>query len=39
MSDTVHRRSAPPITLGTDDLLDLDDVVQGFRCRVRDIIE
>jgi Uma2 family endonuclease len=35
----VHRRSAPPITLGTADLLDLDDVVQGFRCNVRDIFE
>jgi hypothetical protein len=39
MSDTVHRRSALPITLGPDDLLDLDDVVPGFRCNVRDIFE
>ena len=36
---TVHRRSAPPITLGTADVLDLDDVVEGFRCNVRDIFE
>ena len=36
---TVHRRSALPITLGTADLLDPDDVVPGFRCSVRDIFE
>ena len=34
---SVHRRSTPPITLGPADLLDLDDVVQGFRCKVLDI--
>jgi Uma2 family endonuclease len=38
-SVTVHRGSASPISLGTADLLDLDDVVQGFRCNVRDIFE
>jgi Uma2 family endonuclease len=38
-SVTVHRRSAPPNTLGTGDLLDLDDALQGFRCNVRDIFE
>jgi Uma2 family endonuclease len=32
-----HRRSAPPITLGVADFLDLDDVVQGFRCKIQDI--
>ncbi len=34
-----HRPSAPPITLGVADFLDLDDVVQGFRCAVQDIVE
>lgn len=34
---TVHRRSASPVTLGADDLLDLDDVVNGFRLHVHDI--
>ncbi len=32
-----HRPSAPPITLGAADVLDLDEVVQGFRCPVQDI--
>jgi Uma2 family endonuclease len=36
---TVHRGSAPPITLGTGDLLDLNEVIQGFHCPVRDIFE
>jgi Uma2 family endonuclease len=34
---TAHRGSAPPVTLGPADLLDLDDVVQGFSCEVQDI--
>ncbi len=34
---TTHRAFGPPITLGAADLLDLDEVVQGFRCRVLDI--
>jgi Uma2 family endonuclease len=34
---TVHRRSASPTALGVADFLDLDDVVQGFRCAVQDI--
>jgi Uma2 family endonuclease len=34
---TAHRPSAQPIMLGTADLLDLDDVVQGFRCKVQNI--
>ena len=32
-----HRPSAPPVTLGAADFLDLDEVLQGFRCRVLDI--
>ena len=36
---TTHRRSVPPLTLGTADLLDLDDVVPGFGCRIREIFE
>jgi Uma2 family endonuclease len=32
-----HRGSAPPVALGVGDFLDLDDVVQGFRCAVQDI--
>jgi len=32
-----HRRLTPPIALHEDDDLDLDDVVTGFRCRVREI--
>jgi Uma2 family endonuclease len=36
---TVHRRLTPPTTLLEDDELDLDDVVAGFRCRVREIFE
>ena len=34
---TVHRRLTPPTTLAEDDELDLDDVVTGFSCRVREI--
>jgi len=34
-----HRRGAPPLTLGVNDTLDLDDAVPGFRCRVREIFE
>lgn len=36
---TVHRRLTPPTTLLDDDELDLDDVVTGFRCHVREIFE
>jgi Uma2 family endonuclease len=36
---TVFRPSTSPVTLRTDDLLDLDDVVPGFRCRVHEIFE
>ena len=36
---TVHRRLTPPATLIEDDELDLDDVVEGFSCRVREIFE
>lgn len=36
---TVYRRMTPPVTLqGTNDL-DLDDVVSGFCCQVREIFE
>jgi Uma2 family endonuclease len=32
-----HRSSALSATLGTADILDLNDVVLGFRCKVQDI--
>jgi Uma2 family endonuclease len=34
---TAHRPAAAPVTLGSPDMLDLDDVVPGFRCKVQDI--
>ena len=34
-----HRRGMPSLTFGVDDTLDLDDVVPGFRCLVREIFE
>jgi hypothetical protein len=37
---TIHRPLAPAVTLTrSDDALDLDDVVPGFRCRLRDVFE
>lgn len=36
---TVHRRLAASVTLSVDDTLDLDDVVAGFSCLVRDIFD
>jgi Uma2 family endonuclease len=38
-SVVVHRASTPPATLGFDDVLDLSDVVTGFRCCVREVFE
>lgn len=35
----VHRRLTPPLALTLDDVLDLDDVVTGFRCQVREIFD
>jgi Uma2 family endonuclease len=35
---TVFRRLIAPVLLGTDDELDLSDVVSGFRCPVREIV-
>ncbi len=35
----VHRRGATPLMLTMDDALDLDDVLPGFRCVVREIFE
>jgi len=35
----VHRRLMPPLTLAGHDMLDLDDVVPEFRCRVAQIFE
>jgi Uma2 family endonuclease len=36
---TVHRPSAPPLTLtAADDRLDLDDVVPGFHCSLGEIL-
>ncbi len=35
-----HRRSAAPVTFRDErDVIDLDDVVPGFRCEVREIFE
>lgn len=34
---TAYRPGALPMTLRTADLLDLDDVVPGFRCSVQDL--
>jgi Uma2 family endonuclease len=34
-----HRRLAAPVMLTEDDELDLNDVVPGFNCRVREIFE
>jgi Uma2 family endonuclease len=36
---TVHRRLTPPTRLVEDDELNLDDVVTGFSCRVREVFE
>lgn len=36
---TVHRRLSAPITLTPGNELDLDDVVEGFRCQVREIFD
>ena len=33
----IHRRLAVPVTLGVDETLDLDDIVPGFSCAVREI--
>ena len=35
----VYRRLAAPLTLSVDETLDLDDVVPGFSCPVREIFE
>jgi Uma2 family endonuclease len=36
---TAYRPGAPPITLSGEDEVDLDDVVTGFRCSVREAFE
>lgn len=36
---TVFRRGAEPVLLRADDVLDLGDVVHGFRCTLREILE
>jgi hypothetical protein len=37
-SVTTCRQSAPPITLRSGaELLDLDEIIPGFRCTLRDI--
>ena len=36
---TVHRLGAAPATLTSDDTLDLDDVVAGFRLQLHDVFE
>jgi Uma2 family endonuclease len=36
---TVFRPSGPELALAADDVLDLNDVVPGFRCRVRELFE
>ena len=35
----IHRRLAVPVKRTREDVLDLDDIVPGFCCRVRDIFE
>ena len=38
-SVVMYRRLSPPVALRAgDDLLEFDDIVPGFRCRVRDIV-
>lgn len=39
LTATIHRRLTPPVTLSGNDVIDLDDVVSGFRCVVHDIFE
>lgn len=36
---TVYRPGTAPITLGSDDTLDLDDAVAGFRLQLREVFE
>jgi Uma2 family endonuclease len=36
---TVFRPATPELALATDDVLDLGDVVSGFRCSVRALFE
>jgi Uma2 family endonuclease len=38
-SATVYRRLTPPIVLRDEQTIDLDDVVPGFRCTVREVFE
>src|SRR5262249_17281711 len=38
-SVAIARRLAVPLALPLDDALDLDDVVPGFRCAIRQIFE
>ena len=39
LTATIHRRLTPPVTLSGNDVIDLDDVVSGFRCGVQDIFK
>jgi Uma2 family endonuclease len=39
LTATIHRRLTPPVTLSVNDVVNLDDVVSGFQCRVQDIFE
>jgi Uma2 family endonuclease len=36
---TTHRRPTSSLTASGDETIDLDDVVPGFRCTVREIVE
>jgi Uma2 family endonuclease len=36
---SLFRRSAAPVTIDADGVLDLDEVVSGFRCRLRELFE
>ena len=38
-SVTAHRPNAPPETFMSSDVLDIGDVVPGFRCAVKDLFE
>lgn len=37
-SITTYRRLSPPVTVGPDEELDLDDIVAGFRCAAGDVL-
>lgn len=36
-SVTIHRRLSPPVTVSVDEEIDLEDVIDGFTCRAREV--